>query len=109
MTSLNSRCAACGPCGRRALPWNASFKTIPFSKGSGAEATGFERQLEPDDPRSSGPGVSPFQGLRMKWYLVVPYRVWCAAGGFPAVISSLRSSRIGADIRGVGTGVPRPR
>jgi hypothetical protein len=31
------------------------------SEGDKRESTVFERQLELDDPRSVGPGVSPFQ------------------------------------------------
>ena len=34
--SGGSRCAASRPCRGRALPWNASFMTIPFSKGGSA-------------------------------------------------------------------------
>jgi hypothetical protein len=45
--------------------------TIPFQAGESAKALRFERQLEPDDPRSFGPGVSPLRGFADAYEVVV--------------------------------------
>ena len=48
MVAVDPRAAVTRPCAGRALPWNASFMTIPFDAGIFAEAPfRFELQLEP--------------------------------------------------------------
>src|SRR5271163_762073 len=48
MAAVDPRAAVTRPCAGCALPWNASFMTIPFEAGIFAEAPlRFELQLEP--------------------------------------------------------------
>lgn len=54
-----------------ALPWNASFMTIPFEVGIFAKAPiRFELPLEPATLGPFGPGVSPFTALLHVSYVV---------------------------------------
>jgi hypothetical protein len=78
------------PCAGCALPWNASFMTIPFEVGIFAKAPNrFELQLEPAYPRPSGRGFRRLQRYRrlcvvVWWDGVRPAatgRVWVLSRG----------------------------
>jgi hypothetical protein len=101
MVAVDPRAAVTRPCAGRALPWNASFMTIPFKAGIFAEAPFGPSCSSNRPPSAFGPGVSPLKARSQRCMSLVcggfrsgrhaGGRLWSfhsgrkllAAGGYP--------------------------
>src|ERR1700740_951013 len=90
MVAVDPRAAVTRPCAGRALPWNASFMTIPFELGIFAEAPFGSSCSSNRPPSAFWPRGSPSRAPSQAVYVVGLVRISVRpARRWPAVVLSL--------------------